>query len=860
MNDKERRSRRITGRERQKSLLFNRDEHPVNLRGCFQGCCAFLIGGGPSLAELDLAKLAAPGCLTMAMNNAPKTVRPDLWVSVDDPSCFLRSIWLDPKIMKLVPFSHVAKHIFDSDAWEFLDRSVADCPNTFFFHRNSHFEATTFLTEDTVNWGSQRRSGGGRSVMLAAMRLLHHLGVRRVFLLGVDFKMDAEYTYHFKQERHRSVIDCNRKTYGLLNERFAELRPMFDEEEFEIFNCNPDSGLGAFPFKSFEEALSMCREGMPEDLTGERTEGLYDKSKNRHSKPRVRRRLPPPEKGPSLAPPNVVNGGTMRLRQRQVPRSYPECGVVVGSDLESEWMLPWWFGNYSRHNSFPVTFIDYGMSLEASRWCAERGTLAKLPGRVPTMPKAWFYKPVNFVMCKAQEILAMDLDTEVRESLTPVFELIGDHPVAAQDPIIFRRYRHLFQPGRYFNTGVLGAPADHPLILEWGKAVWARHTEFRGDQELFNLALYERPGAQITELPERFNRLRVNGDSPDAAVMHWTGAEGKREIRRQLESAADGDGGCNTPSDMQTSSNPFPGGRGGRDYVAFRSLGRCGRLGNQMFRVAAMVGIADSNDFDLRLPSWPIANYLDLGDSSIFGHKVNGRLPTYNLNRHARGRYAYERVRLHSSTNFEGLFQSESWWNGCEDKVRGMFRLKPDLEQFVRECWGELLENSPISLHVRRTDYLLPKNGFFTDAAATGFYRAALEKLPGEVPILVFSDDPEWCNENLFLDEADLRQRLVVVRGDWWRSRPELGRVEIRTRRKTTTRGCDILEMFLMSYCADHVVPNSTYSWWGAWLNPSPRKNVITMENGFDPVWIEREGDISALIPESWQRLPADYV
>ena len=212
--------------------------------------------------------------------------------------------------------------------------------------------------------------------MLAAMRLLHHLGIRKVFLLGVDFKMDADYTYHFEQERHRAVIDCNRKTYGLLNERFSELLPAFEAEGFEVLNCNPESGLTAFPSIDFEEAVSICREGLPEDLAGERTEGLYDKRKDRQCKPRVRRRLPPKEESRKLEPPQILNGAGAVVRRATRVKSglhAVECGVVVGSDIGSEWMLEWWFNNYSKHNDFPVTFVDYGMSLEASRWCEERG-------------------------------------------------------------------------------------------------------------------------------------------------------------------------------------------------------------------------------------------------------------------------------------------------------------------------------------------------------------------------------------------------------------------------------------------------------------------------------------------------------
>ena len=54
-------------------------------------------------------------------------------------------------------------------------------------------------------------------------------------------------------------------------------------------------------------------------------------------------------------------------------------GIVVGADLTQEWLLPWWWSHYSRFNSLPVAFIDFGMSDEMKKWCQERGELIPLP-------------------------------------------------------------------------------------------------------------------------------------------------------------------------------------------------------------------------------------------------------------------------------------------------------------------------------------------------------------------------------------------------------------------------------------------------------------------------------------------------
>jgi isocitrate dehydrogenase kinase/phosphatase len=186
---------------------------------------------------------------------------------------------LDPAIMKFTPICHARKFIFNSDTWQYMDLRVGDCPNVVYYKRNEHFKAKQYLWEDCLNWGNHKERGGSRSVMLVAIRLLFILGIRRVYLLGVDFTMDAKTTYHFKQSRARGSVSGNNDTYQKLNEWFQELRPLFEKEDYQIYNCNPHSRLTAFDHMPFAEACAQVREEFDKvEVDHERTEGLYSTS------------------------------------------------------------------------------------------------------------------------------------------------------------------------------------------------------------------------------------------------------------------------------------------------------------------------------------------------------------------------------------------------------------------------------------------------------------------------------------------------------------------------------------------------------------------------------------------------------
>lgn len=236
--------------------------------GLFKSRTVFLCLNGPSFDEGTRAMLAErPGIVTFCVNNGGHGFRPDLWTCVDAPERFMDSIWLDGRIVKFVPVKFFKRPIYRDAATPV----VGDCPNVWGYRRNEHFRAADFLSERTFNWGNHRDYGGGRSVMLVALRIAWELGFRRVVLSGCDWEMSTAKEYWFAQSRSRQAIRNNLSTFAKMDGYFAELSPLFAKAGFEIVNATPDSKLAAFPRVDLADELE--RAVVDTDAT---TAGMYD--------------------------------------------------------------------------------------------------------------------------------------------------------------------------------------------------------------------------------------------------------------------------------------------------------------------------------------------------------------------------------------------------------------------------------------------------------------------------------------------------------------------------------------------------------------------------------------------------------
>ena len=179
---------------------------------------------------------------------------------------------------------------------------------------------------------------------------------------------------------------------------------------------------------------------------------------------------------------------------------------------------------------------------------------------------------------------------------------------------------------------------------------------------------------------------------------------------------------------------------------------------------------------------------------------------------------------------FKGFYQSEKYFSGIEDEVRQAFTfdLYQANERTLRMREQIDKDEQAVSLHVRRGDYLHPK--FYESIGSVcqlPYYRNAVQEMEVRVTnphYYVFSEDLDWVKANLNLSNA------VYV--DW-------------------NKGEDSWQdMMLMSRCRHHIICNSSFSWWGAWLNPRKGKVVIAPER-----WT-RDMDSREIVPARWITVP----
>ena len=186
-----------------------------------------------------------------------------------------------------------------------------------------------------------------------------------------------------------------------------------------------------------------------------------------------------------------------------------------------------------------------------------------------------------------------------------------------------------------------------------------------------------------------------------------------------------------------------------------------------------------------------------------------------------------------ANTYLEGYFQSESYFKKHREIILKEFKF-PSLDPI-----NEALKNTiiacanAVSIHIRRGDYLKSKNVFDTHGILPlTYYKKALDILKDKHPVIslfIFSDDMNWVKGNLKVDNFKIYYIDNNSIGDSWK------------------------DMALMSYCKHHIIANSSFSWWGAWLNQYAEKIVIAPARWF------ADGNVHAfendIVPDSWIRI-----
>ena len=167
--------------------------------------------------------------------------------------------------------------------------------------------------------------------------------------------------------------------------------------------------------------------------------------------------------------------------------------------------------------------------------------------------------------------------------------------------------------------------------------------------------------------------------------------------------------------------------------------------------------------------------------------------------------FSYSKIPYSRDLCIYGYFQSEKYFIHNKDYIRNLFAIdKKTYTKLLDKYNNILVDGALVSLHVRRGDYLNTPD--YHPTCTLEYYCDAME-LFSDATYLIFSDDILWCKLNL-----PLGHKYIFVEGNK-----------------------DYEDLYLMSMCHHNIVANSSFSWWGAWLNENENKKVIAPRNWFGP-------------------------
>lgn len=263
-----------------------------------------------------------------------------------------------------------------------------------------------------------------------------------------------------------------------------------------------------------------------------------------------------------------------------------------------------------------------------------------------------------------------------------------------------------------------------------------------------------------------------------------------------------------------------------------------GGLGNQMFQYAAGRALADRERATLVLDTSPLRVKADHTPRTygLDAFRIQAEVDSVPADALARmalleeggtaGRWPR---RVHRQTRLAGHWQCEAFFSEIRPHLLRDFQLANPPSSYVAEIARKIRGSSvAVSVHFRRGDYVtLPAAARFHGTCSTEYYRTAIERLThrlGGPDLFVFSDDPRWVQDNAGLPEGS-----TIVDCD---------------------RSTPAQDIWLMSLCRHHVIANSSFSWWGAWLGTSEGITIAPVR------WfLDQDAPQSHIVPERWERM-----
>lgn len=256
--------------------------------------------------------------------------------------------------------------------------------------------------------------------------------------------------------------------------------------------------------------------------------------------------------------------------------------------------------------------------------------------------------------------------------------------------------------------------------------------------------------------------------------------------------------------------------------IGMNSLGKNGRIGNQMFQYAALVGISKNRGFDFCIPNHSQYNFREEFEDSS-GRSIHHQLQKSFKLSYLNGRYGLvdgSIIQLNQhhfceelfnecpdNSTLEGYFESYKYFENCEDELRLDFQFHDDLLEESKKFYKKNSIKKSVSIIVRRGDFLLYPDCH--PVCSLDYYKSCIDFF-GDRQFVIISDDIEWCKSQEIFNGNNFY--FVEEQNKFLKS---------------------VYDLCVSSLSDDFIISNSTFAWWISWLGKNKDKKVFAPDPWF---------------------------
>lgn len=194
--------------------------------------------------------------------------------------------------------------------------------------------------------------------------------------------------------------------------------------------------------------------------------------------------------------------------------------------------------------------------------------------------------------------------------------------------------------------------------------------------------------------------------------------------------------------------------------------------------------------------------------------------------------FCKELLEIKDNSYVTGYFQCEKYFIDIKPILIQQFKINQSATSFTLQITHEISNSvNSCSIHIRRGDYTNKNNVNIHGVCSLDYYKNAVEMIDNQskhsVSYFIFSDDMEWVKDNLIVENATY----------------------IDSKEKRLPHE----DIYLMSLCNHNIIANSSFSWWGAWLNQHQEKIVIAPKKWFENAKMQKQA--KDIIPDTWIKI-----